>query len=137
MREKACWCSNLIPNPADQKPIDDCDIPCPGYPTDLCGGINLWGYMENVANEPTGTAPVGIGLPTSSAPTKTSSSSSVRKPARSSPPPLPHTVQIDVRMCTRPRPFLFFLCFPGASIPPSIKYCPCVTVDGFPDVCDQ
>ncbi|KAK4460953.1 hypothetical protein QBC42DRAFT_99745 [Cladorrhinum samala] len=76
VREKACWCSNLIPNPADQKPIDDCDIPCPGYPTDLCGGINLWGYMENVANEPTGTAPVGIGLPTSSAPTKTSSSSS-------------------------------------------------------------
>lgn len=105
VREKSCWCSNLIPNPDDQKPIADCNIPCPGYPSDLCGGINLWGYMEISANEPTGTAPAGIGLPTSAAPTKTSSSSSVRKPAPSS-PAISHRYQHVCPPC-----FFFFLFF--------------------------
>jgi cell wall integrity and stress response component len=56
---KNCWCSNLIPNPADQKPLVDCQNPCPGYPTDYCGGDGLFGYMEAAGATPTGTAPAG------------------------------------------------------------------------------
>ncbi|KAK4163182.1 hypothetical protein QBC43DRAFT_67962 [Cladorrhinum sp. PSN259] len=79
VREKACWCSNLIPNEADLKSIGDCSVPCPGYPTDLCGGIGLWGYLQNNGNEPKGTAPAGYGISTTAAPTTTKSTSSSRE----------------------------------------------------------
>ncbi|KAK3984069.1 hypothetical protein QBC44DRAFT_28145 [Cladorrhinum sp. PSN332] len=75
VREKSCWCSNLIPNEADQKPIGECNVPCPGYPSDLCGGIGLWGYMQNNNNQPSGTAAAGYGISTTAAPTKSASSS--------------------------------------------------------------
>ncbi|KAK4228815.1 hypothetical protein QBC38DRAFT_135345 [Podospora fimiseda] len=80
VREKSCWCSNLIPNQADQKPLGECNVPCPGYPTDLCGGIGLWGYMQNNDNQPTGTAPPGFGISTTAAPSKTSLPDSSKDP---------------------------------------------------------
>jgi len=75
---KHCWCSNLIPNPADQKSLSDCQDPCPGYPSDYCGGDGAFGYMEIGRFKPTGTAPAeGSG-------TKAPSSSVSRSPSSSS-----------------------------------------------------
>ena len=59
MLEKDCWCSNLAPNKADQKPITDCQYPCPGYPSDYCGGDGVFGYMEVAGAKPSGTAAAG------------------------------------------------------------------------------
>ncbi|KAK4035413.1 hypothetical protein C8A01DRAFT_17895 [Parachaetomium inaequale] len=75
---KNCWCSNLIPNPADQKPLRDCQNPCPGYPSDYCGGNELFGYMEAAGGTPTGTAPAG-GTATKS-PSSTTSNSESKPP---------------------------------------------------------
>ncbi len=59
VQDKSCWCSNLVPNPADQKDIGNCKAPCPGYPTDYCGGDGTFGYMEVIGFSPTGTAAAG------------------------------------------------------------------------------
>ena len=55
VQEKNCWCSNYIPNKADQKSEKECQESCPGYPTDFCGGIGRYGYLQLNA-EPSGTA---------------------------------------------------------------------------------
>ncbi|KAK0668706.1 hypothetical protein QBC41DRAFT_119079 [Cercophora samala] len=70
--EKRCWCSNVVPNEADQNSLSDCTYPCPGYPDDICGGKGVWGYLEIPQNKPTATAPPGI-FTTSRQPSKTAS----------------------------------------------------------------
>ncbi|KAK3906326.1 hypothetical protein C8A05DRAFT_29833, partial [Staphylotrichum tortipilum] len=77
--EKDCWCSNLAPNKADQRPIADCNYPCPGYPSDLCGGFGVYGYMEVAGSRPSGTAP-----PSNPTPTNTAASSTSSRPSSSS-----------------------------------------------------
>ncbi|KAK4125911.1 hypothetical protein N657DRAFT_282272 [Parathielavia appendiculata] len=57
IQDHNCWCSNLVPNTADQKPLTDCQMPCPGFPSDYCGGDGLFGYMQVAGFNPTGTAP--------------------------------------------------------------------------------
>jgi hypothetical protein len=49
-----CWCSNYIP--INQQSTSNCNEPCPGYPSDLCGSSNgLFGYIAlNI--KPFGTA---------------------------------------------------------------------------------
>lgn len=59
VQDKSCWCSNLIPNQADQKDIGNCKASCPGYPSDYCGGDGTFGYMEVIGFTPTGTAAAG------------------------------------------------------------------------------
>ncbi|SPQ25268.1 c9b1b778-d559-4fab-887a-925af5e54f94 [Thermothielavioides terrestris] len=59
VQDHNCWCSNLIPNKADRKDLSDCENPCPGYPTDYCGGDGLFGYMSVSGFTATGTAPAG------------------------------------------------------------------------------
>ncbi|KAK3307473.1 uncharacterized protein B0T15DRAFT_510745 [Chaetomium strumarium] len=46
VQEKNCWCSNLIPNSDDRTSLSDCRSPCPGYPTDYCGGDGVFGYTS-------------------------------------------------------------------------------------------
>ncbi|KAK0712150.1 hypothetical protein B0T21DRAFT_72344 [Apiosordaria backusii] len=84
--EKKCWCSNLIPNRADQAQISDCNYPCPGYPDDICGGKGVWGYMEVAEHKPSGTAPAGMGIATSQKPSTT--------PSANVPVPVPVTTMI-------------------------------------------
>jgi len=67
---KSCWCSNLIPNPANQKSLGNCHNPCPGYPDDFCGGSGTYGYISLPVGTIKGTAPAGS--------TNTKTSSSVR-----------------------------------------------------------
>ncbi|KAK0714902.1 hypothetical protein B0H67DRAFT_228194 [Lasiosphaeris hirsuta] len=69
VQAKNCWCSNIAPNRDTQKPLSNCENPCPGYPTDYCGGSGSFGYME-LANDPSGTAP---GTSNTKTPTTTSS----------------------------------------------------------------
>lgn len=54
-----CWCSNLVPNKADQRSLKDCQSSCPGYPSDYCGGDGTYGYME-LNKQPSGTAQIGV-----------------------------------------------------------------------------
>jgi hypothetical protein len=61
-----CWCSNYAP--ADLKPTNQCNDPCPGYQTDSCGSTaaGLYGYIAlNIA--PSGTID-GSSLTSSSTP---------------------------------------------------------------------
>ncbi|KAK3311756.1 hypothetical protein B0H66DRAFT_609116 [Apodospora peruviana] len=51
-----CWCSNIVPNSADEKSADDCSNPCPGYPSDWCGGADTFGYLAAKNHLPSKTA---------------------------------------------------------------------------------
>ncbi|KAK2072436.1 hypothetical protein P8C59_006792 [Phyllachora maydis] len=68
---QTCWCSDLVPDPAVQVPTSECSTPCPGYPSDLCGGGSgsnlLYGYLANPAVRPSGTSPVAAAKPSTTA----------------------------------------------------------------------
>ncbi|KAL1836121.1 hypothetical protein VTJ49DRAFT_5556 [Mycothermus thermophilus] len=70
LQHKNCWCSHFIPHPDDQKPLEDCQAPCPGFPPDHCGGDGVYGYLEVGGFNPSGTA-----VPGGSSPQTTTSSS--------------------------------------------------------------
>jgi cell wall integrity and stress response component len=38
-----CWCTNITPQTT--VPNTECDLHCPGYPTETCGGTNLLTYL--------------------------------------------------------------------------------------------
>ncbi|KAK3324614.1 hypothetical protein B0T19DRAFT_233735 [Cercophora scortea] len=46
VQARNCWCTNLIPNTANQEKVSLCSDPCPGYPDDVCGGDGLYGYLD-------------------------------------------------------------------------------------------
>jgi cell wall integrity and stress response component len=50
-----CWCSNYTPDEADQVSGSECNIPCPAYPDEHCGGPDAYSYvlLNNVV--PSGT----------------------------------------------------------------------------------
>lgn len=50
-----CWCSNTVPARSDQKSTDNCNTPCPGYPTDWCGGSDTYAYIA-LGKTPSSTA---------------------------------------------------------------------------------
>jgi hypothetical protein len=60
-----------LPDVSTQVSTDECQRPCPGYPSDVCGGDGLYGYMT-LARAPSGTLHP-------SAPSQASRSSTVRK----------------------------------------------------------
>ena len=66
---KTCWCSNYIP--ASQEPIGQCQNNCPGFPSDKCGGNDLFGYIA-LSKSPSGT----LGASTASATSEPASSTS-------------------------------------------------------------
>ncbi|OOF94742.1 hypothetical protein ASPCADRAFT_208418 [Aspergillus carbonarius ITEM 5010] len=55
-----CWCSNIVPNSATNVNTTECSQDCPGYPDDSCGSTSkgLYGYVEIVGHQPSGTATV-------------------------------------------------------------------------------
>ena len=52
---KDCWCSNYTPTKSSLVSTSECDLSCAGYPSDVCGGDNLFGYMA-LNKSPSGTA---------------------------------------------------------------------------------
>ncbi|PSR81875.1 hypothetical protein BD289DRAFT_484165 [Coniella lustricola] len=45
LQDQDCWCSNYVPASSERVSTDECDTACPGYPSDYCGGDNLYGYL--------------------------------------------------------------------------------------------
>ena len=58
---KTCSCSNTAPASTDD---GDCSSPCPGYPSDKCGGEGTFGYIQ--LGQPHGTAGAMNSQPTGS-----------------------------------------------------------------------
>ena len=53
---QSCWCSNWAPAESTDVDVSECNIPCPGYPFEFCGGDNnLFGYVALGMN-PSGTS---------------------------------------------------------------------------------
>lgn len=52
-----CWCSDIAPATTDSTGTGSCDIPCPGFPSELCGNKaqGLYGYVA-LGKKPTSTA---------------------------------------------------------------------------------
>ncbi|KAK3337943.1 hypothetical protein B0H65DRAFT_445875 [Neurospora tetraspora] len=71
---KSCWCSNTQPNTANTVSTNQCENPCPGYPSDWCGGDSLYGYLKITGVKPSSTAaPASISTTTQQT-TKTTTS---------------------------------------------------------------
>ncbi|QPG98200.1 hypothetical protein C2857_007364 [Epichloe festucae Fl1] len=43
IQNSQCWCSNYTPHASTQR--RGCNSPCPGYPSDMCGGAGLYSYV--------------------------------------------------------------------------------------------
>ncbi|CAH0054897.1 unnamed protein product [Clonostachys solani] len=54
-QQQYCWCSNYTPSKSDQVDMDQCNINCPAYPDEKCGGKGVFGYVELDAHLPSGT----------------------------------------------------------------------------------
>jgi cell wall integrity and stress response component len=54
-QESSCWCSNYTPHDDTQVDLGDCNINCPAYPIEKCGGRGLFGYVELNGHLPSGT----------------------------------------------------------------------------------
>lgn len=69
-----CWCGSQVP--ASTEPISDCNTPCPGFGSEMCGGNGVYGYVI-LGNPSTSSA-------SSSSSSSTSSSTSTVTPTHSS-----------------------------------------------------
>lgn len=58
-----CWCSNFAP----ASTTTGCDTPCSGFPSDICGGNGLFGYIALGIN-PSGTQGGSSTIPSSTQP---------------------------------------------------------------------
>uniref|UniRef100_A0A0B7JTU9 WSC domain-containing protein n=1 Tax=Bionectria ochroleuca TaxID=29856 RepID=A0A0B7JTU9_BIOOC len=54
-QEQLCWCSNYTPSKSDQVDMNQCNINCPAYPDEKCGGKGVFGYVQLNAHLPSGT----------------------------------------------------------------------------------
>ncbi|UPK94016.1 hypothetical protein LCI18_004951 [Fusarium solani-melongenae] len=54
-QDKLCWCSNYVPSKSTQEDTSKCDIPCPAWPSEYCGGDGLYGYVSLGNVLPSGT----------------------------------------------------------------------------------
>ncbi|KAL1872025.1 hypothetical protein VTK73DRAFT_1693 [Phialemonium thermophilum] len=77
----SCWCSDYVPDKSTQVSVDQCSDPCPGFPSDVCGGNGLFGYM-GLNKSPSGTIAGGSSSPS------TTAKSTTQKPSYS-------TVSVD------------------------------------------
>jgi len=46
VKDSDCWCSDYTPATGIQISTDKCSKPCPGFPSDTCGGDGSWGYIK-------------------------------------------------------------------------------------------
>ncbi|KAF4447287.1 cell wall integrity and stress response component [Fusarium austroafricanum] len=54
-QDKLCWCSNYVPEKSTQENNKKCNIPCPAWPDEVCGGDGLYGYVSLGKVDPSGT----------------------------------------------------------------------------------
>jgi hypothetical protein len=55
VQNKACWCTDYIPDQSSQVDSGQCNGKCPGYPWDVCGTDSLFAYLA-LDKKPAGTA---------------------------------------------------------------------------------
>ncbi|PNP43048.1 hypothetical protein TGAMA5MH_04981 [Trichoderma gamsii] len=84
-QQNSCWCSNYYPDQASVVDTKKCNVPCPAWQPEDCGGPGLFGYilLNEVAPSGTSTAPASSTTAQSSSTSSSSSSSS----ASTTPPP--------------------------------------------------
>lgn len=84
-QQNSCWCSNYYPDQASVVDTKKCNVPCPAWQPEYCGGPGLFGYilLNEVAPSGTSTAPASSTTGQSSSTSSSSSSSS----ASTTPPP--------------------------------------------------
>ncbi|KAM0521894.1 hypothetical protein ACHAPE_002458 [Trichoderma viride] len=58
-QQNSCWCSNYYPDQASVVDTKNCNVPCPAWQPEDCGGPGLFGYilLNEVAPSGTSTAP--------------------------------------------------------------------------------
>ncbi|RYP89446.1 hypothetical protein DL770_004416 [Monosporascus sp. CRB-9-2] len=61
-----CWCSDYEPADSVTTDVGNCNMDCPGYPSEKCGGDGLFGYMA-LGPEPAGTRGATSSRPTTAA----------------------------------------------------------------------
>ncbi|KAL7900585.1 hypothetical protein HDV63DRAFT_286758 [Trichoderma sp. SZMC 28014] len=73
-QQNSCWCSNYYPDKASVVDTNKCNVPCPAWQPEDCGGPGLFGYilLNEVAPSGTSTAPAS----STTAPSSTSTTSS-------------------------------------------------------------
>ncbi|KAG6068352.1 hypothetical protein E4U32_001136 [Claviceps aff. humidiphila group G2b] len=69
-QSNSCWCSNYTPDKSTQLSTGKCNLGCPGYPDEKCGGPGVFGYVVLLGGLPSGTIAPSI------APSSTESPSS-------------------------------------------------------------
>ncbi|KAH7030860.1 uncharacterized protein B0I36DRAFT_362665 [Microdochium trichocladiopsis] len=53
IKDSNCWCSDYLPASSIQVNTNKCNKPCPGFPSDTCGGDGVWGYIK-LSAQPSG-----------------------------------------------------------------------------------
>ncbi|KAM0476458.1 hypothetical protein ACHAPX_006372 [Trichoderma viride] len=77
-QQNSCWCSNYYPDQASVVDTKDCNVPCPAWQPEDCGGPGLFGYilLNEVAPSGTSTAPASSTTAQSTTSTTSSTTSS-------------------------------------------------------------
>ncbi|UKZ56858.1 hypothetical protein TrVGV298_010703 [Trichoderma virens] len=70
-QKNSCWCSNYYPDKTTDSEVSKCDLPCPAWTSEFCGGPGLFGYI--LLNE---VAPSGTKTPSATSSTATQSTAS-------------------------------------------------------------
>ncbi|KAJ1333685.1 cell wall integrity and stress response component [Microdochium nivale] len=69
VKDSNCWCSDYTPANSIQVDTNKCNTPCPGFPSDTCGGAGVWGYIK-LSAQPLGVKGGDNASPTSPPPTE-------------------------------------------------------------------
>ncbi|UKZ72105.1 uncharacterized protein TrAtP1_013043 [Trichoderma atroviride] len=77
-QQNSCWCSNYYPDQASVVDTKKCNLPCPAWQPEDCGGPGLFGYilLNEVAPSGTSTAPASSTTAQSTTSTTSSTTSS-------------------------------------------------------------
>ncbi|KAL7925699.1 hypothetical protein ACQKWADRAFT_198726 [Trichoderma austrokoningii] len=77
-QQNSCWCSDYYPDEGSVVPTKNCNVPCPAWPSENCGGPGLYGYilLNEVAPSGTSTAPATSTTAQSTSSTTSSTTSS-------------------------------------------------------------
>ncbi|KAG6058907.1 hypothetical protein E4U17_007335 [Claviceps sp. LM77 group G4] len=90
-QSNSCWCSNYTPDKSTQLSTGKCNLGCPGYPDEKCGGPGVFGYVVLPGGLPSGTKGASI------APSSTESSSSSSTEVDTTTPTTPTTSTTTMR----------------------------------------
>lgn len=81
----SCYCLEEVPPASNKVDASKCNLSCPGYPDDNCGGANAYQFYDNGVALSIPTAdPISSSTTTSASSTATSAPSTTKAPVQSS-----------------------------------------------------